>query len=556
MVTMEKPKHRFTHFFPPGCILLFLIVSGCAHVPLVEKPAPTVIAEKQLPMRVAILPFVNRTPNPEAAGIVRKMFYNFFGSLNYLDLEPSLVDAKLRQHRLFEQIGTGETPSPLKLGQMLGVDAVVAGEVTSLGKLYALVYADNQAGLRARMVNCSTGDVVWEMEHTIHQREGSVPLSLTGLAATIVTTAISHQQATHVQAAAELCMQMVATIPNPAAVSEPPPKIQVLVHNGAGKLLRPGDQLKIVMVGDRGLAASWSLPPLIAAKPLEEVEPGVYAGEYRIDRADVLPHGRIVGHLRSKTGVDSRWIDTLGEVKIGSPNELPAVIGKDTVLTADGSPYLVRDALVVLPAARLTIEAGSVVWFEKLGIIVKGELRVLGSDQAPVALGRLGSTPWKGIFFDHSRGENILRHCRISGAQYGLRAIGSELAMVHCQIRDNGWGIVVEEGGAVIRNCLLRASAKTGIAARNAQLELTESIVTENRSGGVLLEAARAEIASNNIANNGKWQLKVLGAKAEVSADGNWWGRKRPTEVDIIGPVKLGRALEKPLEARSGLKSP
>ena len=545
---MKKPISHFHRHCLVFCVFLCLVQTGCVTVPILKKPTPTVVAEKQLPMRVAILPFVNRTPNPEAGDIVRKMFYNFFGSLNYLDQEPSLVDAKLRQHEAYDQIKTGRNPSLLKLGQLLGVDAVVLGEVSSLGKLYALVYADNQAGLKARMVNCATGDVVWEMEHVVHQREGDVPLSLTGLAATIIKTAMSHQQATHVQAAAELCMQMVATIPNPPAVTEPPPKIKVLVHNGSGKLLRPDDQLKIVMVGDRGLNASWSLPPLKSRQPLDEIEPGVYAGAYRIKRTDMLPHGRIVGHLTSKTGVDSQWIDTLGQVKIGSPTVLPAVVSKDTVLTAARSPYLVKKALVIMPEARLTVEPGSVIWFEELGIIVKGELRVLGNENAPVALGGLGSTPWKGIFFDRSSGKNVLQHCSVSGAKYGLRSISSHLTMAHSQFWDNEWGIVVENGRAEIHRCLFRTSSQSGIAARKAELELTESIVTENKTGGVLLENTRANISLNNIANNGNWQLKVLDVKGKVRADNNWWGRKQPSDIEIVGSVDIGPVMDRPLD--------
>jgi len=545
---MKRPSAHFRHFCLAICACLCLVPAGCVTVPILNKPTPTVVAEKQLPRRVAVLPFVNRTPNPEAGDIVRKMFYNFFGSLNYLDQEPSLVDAKLRQRRLYEQIRTGHRPSLLKLGQLLGADAVVFGEVVSLGKLYALVYADNQAGLKARMVNCASGEVVWEMEHTVHQREGDVPLSLTGLAATLVKTAMSHQKATHLQAAAELCMQMVATIPNPAAVTEPPPKIRVMVHNGAGKLLRPNDQLKLVMVGDRGLKASWSLPPMKTRVPLEEIEPGVYAGAYRIKTSDMLPHGRIVGHLTSKTGGDSQWIDTLGQIKIGAPTELPAVVAKRMVLTAARSPYLVRKALVVLPKATLTVEPGTVIWFEELGLIVKGELRVLGSRQAPVSLGGLGTSPWKGIFFDHSVGKNVLQHCCISGAQYGLRAIASDLTMAHSQFRENGWGIVVEGGRAEVRRCLFRTATKSGIAAKNAELALTESTVTENEAGGVLLENTRATITSNNIANNGNWQLKVLDARGKVSADDNWWGRKKPGDTEIVGNAHPGRALDKPLD--------
>ncbi|MCK5487231.1 MAG: hypothetical protein KAI86_13525, partial [Desulfobacterales bacterium] len=47
---------------------------------LLPPPAPTVLEEQQLPHKVAIIPFVNKTSNPEAGRIVRKMFYNFFSS--------------------------------------------------------------------------------------------------------------------------------------------------------------------------------------------------------------------------------------------------------------------------------------------------------------------------------------------------------------------------------------------------------------------------------------------------------------------------------------------
>ena len=279
-----------------------------------------------------------------------------------------------------------------------------------------------------------------------------------------------------------------------------------------------------------------------------QIEPGVYVGAYRVKKTDMLPHGRIVGHLTSKTGVDSQWIDTLGQVKMGSPTILPAVVSKDTVLTSARSPYLVRKALVILPKAKLTVAPGSVIWFEELGIIVKGELQVLGNKDAPVALGGLGSTPWKGIFFDHSRGKNILQHCSVSGAQYGLRAIDSELMMDHSRFWDNEWGIVVEKGRAEVNRCLFRTSSKSGIAAKKARLVMTESIVTENKAGGVLLENTQATITSNNIANNGNWQLKVLDNKGNVRADNNWWGRKQPSDIEIIGSVQIGTPLEGPID--------
>jgi hypothetical protein len=515
---------------------------------LLPDPEPTVLEEERLPHKVAIVPFVNRTSNPEAGSVVRKMFYNFFGSLNYLDLEPFMIDDTLKRNELYQPIISGEAVSAARLGQLLGVDAVIYGEVLNLGKTYALVYSDNAAGLKAKMVRCDNEQVIWELEHHIRIQEGSVPLSLTGLAATVVKTAISHQKATHLQAAAELCMQMVATIPNPEAVTEPPPRIIALVHNAGGKLLRPGDLLKVAMIGEENQTASWSIPPLVENLPLKEKEPGVYIGAYRIRPKDRLPHGRVIGCLRSDAGAGSQWVDTLGPVKIGEPTLLPAKISKNTVLDAARSPYLVEGALVVLPGARLTIEPGTVIWFRKLGLIVKGELRINGTEAEPVSFASLGSNNWKGIFFDKSQTVNQLQYCQISNAEFGIRSSVSTVNLQNCIFQDNVWGIVIEEGRTEIHNSLVRTSDKIGIAARKSHLLVRDSVITENGSGGFILEKSKAQIERNNILNNGNWAIKTVSSADGVKAAHNWWGVDNPEQTEIIGQMTIEPTLKKPID--------
>ena len=522
--------------------------ASCALRILQSAPNPTVLEEEKLPYKVAILPFENKTSNPEAGTIVRKMFYNFFSSLNYQDLEPYVIDEDLKANHLYADVTGGNNVSPQKLGQLLGVDAVIYGEVISLGKTYALVYADNRAGLKARMVRCSNAQPIWELEHTIHIEEGDVPLSPISLAATIFKTALSHGQATHMKAASELCMQMIATIPNPPGVSEPPPRIQALVHNGAGKLLQPGDTIKVAMIGDKNLIASWSIPPLVENLPMKEKQPGVYIGAYRIKARERLAHGRVVGILRSKNGVGSQWIDTLGPVKIGQPTVLPAVISNDCVLSIDKSPYLVTGALVVKPGVKLTMNAGTVIWFRSLGLIVKGQLEILGTRDDPVRLSSLGASTWKGIFLDRSSDDNIINYCTISKAEFGFRASQSKVSIQNSQFQDNVWGIVLEESRGEISDSLIRTSAKSGIAARKARLAIKDSVITENSSGGILLEGSKAQIEQNNILNNGGWEIKVLDNTGRVQAAKNWWGDEDPSKKEIIGPVAFQPALKSPIE--------
>lgn len=518
---------------------------------LMSKPDVNAPPSKMdLPRKVAVLPFENRTANPDAATVLRRMFFNFFSSLNYADIEPAAVDATLEASRIVEATAAGESLPLQRLGQLLGVDAVVVGEALALGQAYAFVYTNQQAGLRARMVRCSTGQVIWEMEHTVTLHEGDLPLSLPGLAAAIVKTAFNYQQSNTMRAASELCMQMVASIPNPPAEDEIPPLIQTLVHNGAAGLLAPGDELRVVMIGGKKQKASLSLPPLLHEAPMEEKEPGVYVASYRIQPQDRLAEGHLTGYLRSPSGSSRQWVDTLGPIRAGRPTVLPSSISADTVLATDRSPYLVEDALVVMPGVTLTIDPGVVLWFRSLGLVVKGTLQARGTAERPVIFSSLKVKGWKGVFIEDSEGENLLRHCRISRAEFGIRSARARLVVEDCRLQENTWGVVGEDGQIDIHGSLVRASAKTGIAARNSRLVVKGSVVTENAAGGFLLEGSPSIIAGNNIVNNGGWGIKTVGPPTEVHAVNNWWGKAEPDLSEMVrGEVQTHPLLPAPIRA-------
>ncbi len=530
-----------------GC-LLAAILSSCGSLDLLEEPEPELAADTQLPNKVAVLPFVNATSNPEAAVLVRKMFYNFFSSLNYLDVEPSFVDEKLKKRGAYQKISSGIDVSVKKLGQILGVDAVIFGEVLSLGKVYAVLYSDTEAGLRARMVSCYSGQTLWKLEYTAHLRAGEVPMSITGLAAALVKTAISHKRANVMQAASKLCMQMVATVPNRSEITENPPRIEVMVHNGAGMLLPPGSELKVVLVGEKNAAAGWSVPPLIENFPMEEREPGVYYATYQVKPRDRLPYGRLAGSLRSSKGLQSQWVDILGPITIGEPSVLPPVISRNMTLNSQKSPYLVEEALVVLPGAKLTIEPGTVIWFRQLGIVVKGELQISGTPKNPVRMAGMGLAGWKGILLDQSRAVNRLAYCAISNAEFGFKATGSNVKFQNCLFQDNKWGIVLDGSTAEIENSLVRTSEKTGISGRNSELKVSGSTISENGSGGLLLQKSPGRLEQNNISNNGDWAIKVVDGDQPVQAPNNWWG-DAGSDLNklIVGPVEFQPVLEKPV---------
>ena len=523
-----------------------LTLWACAAAP----PPAERLDPSELPRRVAVLPFVNRTSNPEAAAVLRRMFYNFFSSLAYLDIEPAVVDASLEASGLAADIRAGQLPSLERLGQLLEADAVIVGEALGLGQTYALLYANQQASLRARMLDCRSGRVLWQAERTVTVHGGDLPLSLPGLAASLVKTAITYQQADVFGAAAELCRQMVATVPEPAGPPDPAPAIRVLVHNAAGRLLQPGDELRAVLVGEPRQRAFLSLPPILDQHPMEEKDPGVYVASYRILPGDGTGgESRMIATLRSVSGAGRQWVDTLGEVRIGTPTVLPAAIAADTVLTRERSPYLVEDVLVVLPAATLSVEPGVAVWFQGRGMIVRGRIEAQGTAELPVVFGGVATKGWKGVFVDASPGENHFRFCRVSGAEYGVRAVRSELTVERCRFQDNAWALVVEEGRLEVTASLIRASHRAGIAARGADIRVTGSIVAENGGGGILAESSAAQIHASAIVDNRGWGIRAAGEAAAVEAAGNWWGTDAPDAAVLApGGVRIHPVLAVPIE--------
>jgi hypothetical protein len=217
-------------------------------------------------------------------------------------------------------------------------------------------------------------------------------------------------------------------------------------------------------------------------------------------------------------------------------------------LDGDKSPYLVKDALVVLPGVKLTIHPGTVIWFDSLGLIVRGQIQILGTEKDPVRLASIGSSNWKGLFFDQSSTENKLYFCEILKAEFGVRVSDSTVSIQNCLFQDNVWGIVVDNGTAEINSSLIRTSEKIGIAARKARLVVKKSIITENNSGGFLLDDSKAHIEQNNILNNGGWAIKVIRDHSQVQASNNWWGKANPGQMQIAGPVNIQPVLTKPID--------
>jgi hypothetical protein len=477
--------------------------------------------------------------------MTRRLFYAFFSTLNYFDVEPSIVDSTLKERDYYIPIISGLQVSPRALGQALGVDALIFGEVTSYGKSFALLYSEVVVGLNTRMVRCSDGKVLWQNDHKVVSSKGSMPLSLTGLATGFIRTLVDHSMEKVVNTAAITCLELVETVPDlpPYESMESLPKIKVFAHNGAGSFLLPGESLRAVLVGEAGGLASWDLEPVFRNRPMEEVEPGVYLGTYGVEDGGRLASGRPVGRLMNGSGA-AVWNDILGPVSFGDPVYLSGSVSDEVVLTEGESPYII-DTLIIEAGGSLRMQEGVVAKVKGLGLVVGGELHIEGSREKPVRISGDGPFSWKGILVNGDAASCTMQYCSISDAQFGLKVIDTDLTLRHSVFQENTWGVVLDDAQAEIQNIMVRSSQKAGVSARNSQVDIRDSHISENEGGGIMLLDTHADIGNSTISLNSSWDLKA--EKGKVVAKNNWWGTAKPVEGLVVGDVPMKPVKKSPI---------
>lgn len=149
------------------------------------------------------------------------------------------------------------------------------------------------------------------------------------------------------------------------------------------------------------------------------------------------------------------------------------IISESTVWPAD-RPYLIYDSLYVLPGARLTIEAGSIIYCHKdAAICIWGNIDVKGSVEAPVEFrgDRLDliydgyaydKTPgqWYGMELYSLEGSNSIENCSFRNAIFALK-VGDyqldhsvKLDLKNSIIHNNTYaGMIAFDADITAKNC-------------------------------------------------------------------------------------------------------
>ena len=147
-------------------VLISGLLGGCGAVDL--KIRKTLDYPNSHPKTVAILPFTLAGSTPEgvpAHKLFRECFFNYFSYLGYVDIPLETIDSKLQAAGILKFKKVFEL-SPEKLRDILGVDAVVKGQVLDTSNFTGGIHAETSIQAKIEMLDLRTGEILWETKHT------------------------------------------------------------------------------------------------------------------------------------------------------------------------------------------------------------------------------------------------------------------------------------------------------------------------------------------------------------------------------------------------------
>ncbi|MFQ5715545.1 MAG: GNA1162 family protein, partial [Nitrospinales bacterium] len=264
------------------------------------------------PYSVAVLPFAMQDPPPEGPRpdvILREVFYNYFSYLGYADMSLEEVDARLKPSASPGDPGAEPLP-PARLKELLGVDAVVEGQILDANNFTGGIYAETRIHAKLKMVDLRSGETLWETEH----RE----METSSLAGPTIVNIVQQQlenakaQEAYYQVAEQFSIKVLKKVPDPAGFRQAeiqPPKIERIETSlQPDQKLAVGDMIEIRLYGQPGLSAAYDIGNWKTSVPLVEIRPGAYFGAYTVSKEDRIANALIIGSLKNQRGLIAKKV--------------------------------------------------------------------------------------------------------------------------------------------------------------------------------------------------------------------------------------------------------
>ena len=164
------------------------------------------------PPVVVILPFTNKTNQPDLPALVRVGFYGHFSPLPFKNRKLGEIDQTLELVKKTQKKSL-EDLSSKDIGCLLSAQALVYGEVTKYTKVYAGVYSQIGVSAKTKIVNPQNGKTLWEDSYDTRFHEGDIPLNPFLVVFALARTYTNIRSTQELRAIDDLCRNLVTRIP-------------------------------------------------------------------------------------------------------------------------------------------------------------------------------------------------------------------------------------------------------------------------------------------------------------------------------------------------------
>lgn len=138
-------------------LALFALVTACVHLPPVTPNPGSPVKS------LAILPVVNNSVDVDGPAAVQEALYQEALHYHFPVVKPNAETNQILKDQMSLTLGSQlDMATPQKLGTALGVDAVMYASLEDFSQKITGVYNVKRVRIRAKLVDCKTGEVLWK----------------------------------------------------------------------------------------------------------------------------------------------------------------------------------------------------------------------------------------------------------------------------------------------------------------------------------------------------------------------------------------------------------
>jgi hypothetical protein len=216
-IKTKTPLERLYELDPKGKIYISPVLKENPPKTVALLPFRSVIGEGRIEGSQSFFNFLTFRKEIHPEHLAERMRQSFFGQFSQLEFDLvklSRVDRILKREELdsWEKI---RSMPPQRLGELLGADALVLGEVTHFDYYYAFLYSQLAVGLSLEMIDARTGEVLWRVHDARRDHSVRVVYDPISVAVGLFQIGFSMRPINMMRAMDEISRELVGSIPPP-----------------------------------------------------------------------------------------------------------------------------------------------------------------------------------------------------------------------------------------------------------------------------------------------------------------------------------------------------